>query len=458
MWCYLKKENLENFINKYSQLAEGFDEINLYETEDKIFLPRLFYKNFPAGVEVFENKEILPPSPTFYKFTGTLRDEQVEFVRTMLDIYNQNSKQVNGIGKARPGFGKTVVSTYIASKIGLKTCIVIDNENLLNQWVESFLKFTDLKPEDIGLIKGKHFVVDRPVVIATVQTLLSKIKTDMHKNFQLMDAARFGLVFYDEVHNTSSSSKYAKASLMFRTQNFLGLSATPFQTGTAEVLMKNTIGEIIYETKHYDLKPTYILNYYDSKLSGKYSFVLGRMPDYIKRKAFYNSIIVKSPEYLKIIIRLIKKRLEEGHTVIVLVFTKAQIKLISDGLEAENIVHRRFYGDEKEALDKATVKVVVATYSYAGKGFDFEQLSSLILGTNLAGKKSLIQVIGRILRAATEGKIKMAPVVDDLIDMGFPSLFLPDVKAKKNVVKTEFNCDIQDVRDIQIVENGEELV
>jgi len=350
---------------------------------------------------------------------------------------------------------KTVVSTYIAAKLGLKTCVIIDNENLMRQWVEAFIKFTDLKPEEIGLIKGKHFVVDRPVVIATVQTLLSKIKTDMHKNFQLMDAARFGLVFYDEVHNTSSSSKYAKASLLFRTRNFLGLSATPFQSGIAEILMKNTIGEVIYETKHYDLKPIYILNYYDSKLSGKYSYVLGRMPDYIKRKAFYNSIITKSSEYLKIILRLVKQRLSEGHTVLILVFTKAQIKLISDGLEADHIDHRRFYGDEKDALDKATVKVVIATYSYAGKGFDFEQLSSLILGTNLAGKKSLIQVIGRILRAATEGKIKMTPVVDDLIDIGFPSLFLPDVKNKKAVITNEFGCEIRDVREEQEVTEGE---
>jgi len=448
VWTYIKKENLEQFINKYPNLAEGFDDINLYETDDKIFLPRLFYKNFPDGLEIFESKEVVTPVSTFYKFTGTLRKEQTEFVSTILNIYKSN-KQVNGIGKARPGFGKTVVSAYIAATLGLKCCIVVDNDNLISQWVESFLKFTDLKPEEIGLIKGKHFVIDRPVVIATVQTLLSKIKTDMHKNFQLIDSAKFGLIFYDEVHNTSSSSKYAKASLLFRTKNFIGLSATPFQSGIAEILMKNTIGEIIYETKHYDLKPTYVLNYYDSKLSGKYSFVLGKMTDYIKRKAFYNSIIVKSPEYLKLIIKLTKKRLEEGHVVLILVFTKAQVKLISEGLDAEKISHRRFYGDEKDELDKNTVKVVIATYSYAGKGFDFEQLSSLILGTNLAGKKSLIQVIGRILRISTKGNTKLSPIVDDLIDIGFPSLFLPDVKSKKAVIKSEFDCEIKDIQDDQ---------
>ena len=77
--------------------------------------------------------------------------------------------------------------------------------------------------------------------------------------------------------------------MLFRTKNILGLSATPFQTGSAEILMKNTIGEVIYETNEYDLKPRYYMVYYDSDLGqrdgGKYSRRLLRVNDYIKRKA-----------------------------------------------------------------------------------------------------------------------------------------------------------------------------
>jgi len=110
VWCFIKKEKLEGFINKYPALAEGFDEINLYETEDKIFLPRLFYKNFPDGIEIFESKDIVIPSSTFYKFTGTLRDEQAEMIRVITAIYNQNGGQINGIAKARPGFGRYIAA------------------------------------------------------------------------------------------------------------------------------------------------------------------------------------------------------------------------------------------------------------------------------------------------------------------------------------------------------------
>jgi superfamily II DNA or RNA helicase len=125
----------------------------------------------------------------------------------------------------------------------------------------------------------------------------------------------------------------------------------------------------------------------------------------------------------------------------ILCFTKQQVKMISEKLESIGIENRRYYGDEKEDVDKDNVKVLVVTYSFAGKGFDFAQLSSLILATNLAGRKSLIQVIGRVLRKHDD---KLAPVVDDLIDLAFPSMFIPDVKSKKQIVKNEFDCRIID--------------
>ena len=444
MWSYLLKEDIEKFLNAYPQFIECFSDINLYETEDKIFLPRSFYKNFNAEnlVKVFESKNEIIPEPTFYKFTGKLKPEQVDPVNTILDLYQKN-KYVTGIIKARPAFGKTVITAYISAKLGLKTIIIIDNSVLLDQWVQAYHNFTDLKENEIGLIKQKFFTTNTPVTIATVQTLLSKVKTDMHKNFQIIDEAKYGLVVYDEVHSTTSSSKFAKASLLFRTKNILGLSATPFQSGVAEVLMKNTVGEIIYETTNYERKPEYNLHFYDSKLTGKYSWILSKISDYIARKGFYNKIIIKSPFYIKLIIDLVRERLSQGHVILVLCFTKEQVKLVSSKLDEENINHRRFYGDEKEELDKENIKVIVCTYQFTGKGFDFQQLSNIIFACNLAGKKSLIQTIGRILR---EYKGKIQPVADDLIDLGFPSMFLPDMKVKKSVVTNEFHCVINEFK------------
>jgi hypothetical protein len=104
VWSYINKTDLESFINAYPNLAEGFDEISLHESEEKIFVPRLFYMNFPKFIQVFE-RELVIPAPTFYKFTGTLRENQIESITTILDIY-QSNKYVNGIMKCPPGFGR----------------------------------------------------------------------------------------------------------------------------------------------------------------------------------------------------------------------------------------------------------------------------------------------------------------------------------------------------------------
>jgi len=93
---------------------------------------------------------------------------------------------------------------------------------------------------------------------------------------------------------------FSKVSLLFRTRNILGLSATPFQTGVAEVLMKNTVGEIISDSKNYDMKPEYRLLSYQSKLDRKKLYVLGKFSEYIQRKSFYNKIIIESVIYKKI--------------------------------------------------------------------------------------------------------------------------------------------------------------
>lgn len=70
---------------------------------------------------------------------------------------------------------------------------------------------------------------------------------------------------------------------------------------------------------------------------------------------------------------------------------------------------------------------------------DYKELSCLILACPLAGKKSLIQVIGRILRSNI-GKQK--PVVIDLADMSVPAFTIPEIRMKKKIVSDEFSCNI----------------
>ena len=90
---------------------------------------------------------------------------------------------------------------------------------------------------------------------------------------------------------------------------------------------------------------------------------------------------------------------------------------------------------EKQDIDKEKDNIIVATYKMASHGFDFAELSCLILATPLKGRVSLIQTIGRILRLTLN---KKQPLVFDLIDCDFSNIFTKNVNGKKRILETEF--------------------
>lgn len=439
MWTYILKNDFDKYLNRYSQLEQFGTQLSLLETEDAHFLPRLFTKNFPSKLlNTYMGKEQIEPERIRIRFNGKLRDYQKPAANTLLDIYN-NTGNLTGIGKMRPGFGKTVLGVYLSSKIKLKTIIIVDNGNLVEQWINSFLNFSSIKEDDIGIIDGKFKCFDKPITIAMSQSLISMMKKNISTTMSKVDGSGFGFVMYDEVHSTSASEKFSKVSVLFRTLNVLGLSATPFQFGYHEVMMKNTIGDIIYESNDYELMPKYKMIYYNSGLSKKYGYMINRIHDYVKQKAMYNKLILKSELYLKIIISNTINLYNQGHNVIIICLTEKQLMLVSKTLEENGIEYRKFYGKKRE-IDKENDRIIVATYKFVGKGFDMNRLSALILACPLSGRKSLIQVIGRILRRCEN---KLDPVVIDLLDMDFPNMTLPEAKRKKSIVSNEFiDCKI----------------
>lgn len=438
MWCYIKHENVEEFITQYPELYDTFESLILLETKDVYFLPRYIYLRFPSKLlVVYQGKDIAVPYDTIdLKFKGKLRPEQVPIMNYLMDIYKYN-RAIAGILKARPGIGKTVMSTYLTTKLGFKTLIVVDNSNLLKQWVNAYYQFTDLTAKDISIFKQTLFETETPVTIAMIQTLTRRLKNDIKKTYDIINNNKFGFIIYDEVHNTSSATEFAKGSLLFRTKNILGLSATPFQTGVSELLMTYTIGDIIYETSDYDLIPEFKFVLYNSDLEDKYKYVINKSQDYKIKKAVYNKAIINSDTYLEAIVDYTKKLLSDNHKIMILCFTKKQVETISNLLTNKNIQNTMFYGNQKNI--NYDEQILVATYSFAGKGFDYAELSAMILVCPLAGKKSIIQTVGRILRKSEN---KTPPVVIDLIDMSLPHMFLRELKIKKSIVKNEFKCKI----------------
>lgn len=445
MWTLIKKTDYQNYCEQYLKIMMYQNEIILHENEEYYFLPRLFYKDYPSPKLIKHIDASFIPKKINVTFKGELREHQHQIVNAM-----QSSliKSHGGILKSRPGSGKTFMSIYTSCQFGYKTLIILDQTNIIDQWVEdTIFKYTD--STDVGIIQGKKFDIDHDFTIAMVQTLTSKVKNDLIDYYTKMKDAGFGFVIFDECHAINSSEQFAKASLFINTENIIGLSASPFPNELQSLFMHQTIGKIFHEYKDYDLSPTINFIKYSSGLNnstyttktGKESKVntwINYAGDLIQQRSRYNSIMHTNNKFFNICLQLNKELISNGHTVANVVFTKNTVEILSDFLNGKGIDCKQFYSEERE-LEKETQKSIISTFKFVSKAFDWSNLSALIIGLPISGKKSLIQLIGRILRSKLN---KQTPVVYYPIDIDFEHIF-GQLSITISILKKEFGNDIK---------------
>jgi len=433
MWTILPKNKLDEFLSNHQELNNYNREFLLKETDDYYILPRFFYENYKDPSLYLHEDKTFNGEIIDIEFTVELRDYQKEGAEQLKHLWNFNG-EVAGLFKARPGFGKTILGAWLTCLTKQKTLIILDNSILIDQWKDAFINFTNLQAEDIGIFQGQTVEIDKPVVITMVQTLLAKQKADTKNWYTKIKDAGFGIVYYDEVHATASGPKYALASLFVNTRNVIGWSATPYAHGINKILLVNCIGDLIYSSKEYEEIPEINFIKYDSGLGNKYVYRLTKSVDYIRKIAFYNSIIYTSQPYLDKIYEISLKLSNEGHCILIITSTIKQVDAILDNLKTMGLEAIPFHGNERK-LDRNKDRILVGTTKFISKGFDYDELSALIYATPLKGKISLVQTIGRILRSKS-GKIK--PVVYDLIDTGFGGEFTSTIVVKRAILKKEY--------------------
>ena len=432
MWTVIDSKNEKSYFSKYPELKIAKELFILYRSESTIILPRFFYYTHPADELRLINTDYKPESIDF-ECHITPRKMQSDVADIVLNKFKTNGC-VSGIIKARPGSGKTILAVYLASLLKYKTLIIVDSQALQKQWIREIFSVTNLTPSDVGIIRQKLFPEGHEkIVVATAQTLVRQLKKDPKDIYSRLKGQGYGLAFFDECHKSSSSEQYGKITSILPMDNILGLSATPYPKKEQDVLMKNTVGDIIYENRDYDYQPEINFIFYKSGLD-KYRFALSKIQTYINRKAYYNKIICGSDRYLNLFVKYVSDDIKDKHKIIIICQTERQVLAISDILTKNGIKNTQYYGKEREF--STSDNVLVATYAFAGTGFDFKELSSLIYACPLCGKISLIQTAGRILRTC-ENKIQ--PKIRYLIDMTFPSESLTEYKYAKKVFQGEFS-------------------
>lgn len=316
-----------------------------------------------------------------------------------------------GILSLPTGYGKTTVSLYVLSKIGVRTLIIVHKEFLMNQWIERIKQF--LPNATIGYIQGsKTDVVGKDIVIGMLQSLSMK---DYDKDI----FRDFGLTIIDETHHICAKV-FSKSLMKISTKYMLGLSATPYRKDGLTKVLNWFIGDIFYYVEREQQKCVEVnvikMNREEYKDVTFPTNRIGKasIPEGI-------NILCEDSNRTNKILDLTLSILKENKTRNILILSDRRLhcSLLKSHIEKlliENNLELNvglYLGGMKQIdlKNSEQCEIIIGTYSLAHEGLDIPKLDTLIMSTP---KSDIVQSVGRILRE-TAGKINN-PVVFDIVD------------------------------------------
>ncbi|MGL5311794.1 MAG: DEAD/DEAH box helicase [Peptostreptococcaceae bacterium] len=235
---YIKAQKSNRFVKGLTRKVQTYKEIKdkflVYKANKKVF-DLIIEKRIPFTVE---DRRITSKCDIDLKF-GPRDEEQGIAINKLFNEMTQ------GFGycclSAPPAAGKTYMAVNLMSKLSQKTLIIVDMRLLIDQFIESITRFSDIKESEIGLISdGKVDIDNKKVIIATAQTLIKK--KELYPRLE----KEIGFVIVDEVH-VASSNTFQELIPQFRPMYQLGLSGSHNRDDKMEFLIHEAVGPIAAE-------------------------------------------------------------------------------------------------------------------------------------------------------------------------------------------------------------------
>lgn len=375
---------------------------NVYiESENRIYIPRYF------GLQKFGIPDKCTIQDGIYRsnmiFDGQLREQQLEPVNNFIKAAEDPLKR-GGIISVPCGFGKTIMSVYIACHFKRKTMFVSHKDFLNQQFLETVHKF--VPNSKVGIIKqSKVDVADKDFVIASLQSLAMR-------DYDMNIFKEFGLVIIDEVHHMGAEV-FSKAFRKLNVSRILGLSATLNRKDGMRKVFEYFIGKSVYKLaeKEHVTVDVQLHKYFDPDLKYCEAKVLWNGKH--NSAAMINNICSYRPR-TEYIVALFHKILEKDpeRKILILSERRQQLKDFEDLLYPIDI---GYYvgGLSQNDLDKSSTKqVILATYQMAAEGMNIPSLNTVIFASPIS---DIQQSIGRILREKPSER-KYIPLCIDIWD------------------------------------------
>ena len=406
------KENVEYLLLPRGNLSKVIGKIEEAKVEYEIFDER----EKGQEIDLHLNTE--------------LYDEQKDALRALL-------KENVGILSAGTAFGKTVVSLALIAERKTNTLILVQSHNLLEQWKKSIKQFLGITPGTIAAGKDKTTGI---VDIAIVNSLTEKGSDELRPR-----SYKYGMLIIDECHHVSAFSTENLVS-SFKAKYVYGLTATPIRRDGHQKIIFYQCGSVLYSTTtkqmnaaqdfaHYFI-PRFSSFHYLPELAESDS----RIPSINK---YYEKLITNEARN-ELIIEDVKKAVKEGRTPLILSERIDHLNFIHEKLSdsAQNVIlitGRGTQKQKKEILEKLRAVpsgeslIILATGKYAGEGFDYPRIDTLMLAMPFSWKGTLAQYCGRLHRNfAGKNEVQIYDYVDYRIPV-FDRMYQNRLKGYKHL-------------------------
>jgi superfamily II DNA or RNA helicase len=345
-------------------------------------------------------------------FHDELRPEQKDAVAVML-------VHENGILCAPTAFGETVVAARLISARAVNTLILVHRRQLMDQWRERLAAYLALPTDKIGQFGGGKNRRTGLIDVAVIQSL--------HRKGAIEElVAEYGHVIVDECHHLSAVT-FKRVLREVRAKYVLGLTATPARKDGHHPIIYMQCGPIRFHLSARKAAESSPLQH--RVFPRLTSFVWNRPENETTVQDIYAALFSDQARN-DLIVQDLLQTLSAGRSPLVLTGRTEHLDYLAERLR-EICLHtfilkggtgakqRRKLAESLAAVPSSEPRVILATGSYLGEGFDDARLDTLLLVTPISWKGTLQQYVGRLHRLH-ENKSEVQ--VYDYADVSVPML------------------------------------
>ena len=375
-----------------------------------------------AGFAVTERDERYGGVPLVATFRGELHPAQQLAVRDL-------ERHDTGVLAAGTAFGKTVVAAWMMARRGVNTLILVNRRELQEQWVARLEAFLEL-PGSVGRIGGGAPASRRTglVDVALIQSLSRKGEINPL-------IKEYGHVIVDECHAISAPA-FERVLDGTAARYVLGLSATVIRKDGHHPIVFMQCGPVRHRA---DGRSAAATRPFAHRVIVRPTTFRPRQDGLAETasqagdaRAAYGALCAELAEDETRNRQIVDDALSavaDGRSPVVLTERRAHLETLRRLLEGHVphlIVLRGGMGRREAAATHARLaqipanegRILLATGSYLGEGFDDARLDTLLLAMPISWKGRITQYVGRLHRLC-EGKteVRVIDYLDSNVDL-----------------------------------------